>query len=131
MERRVFDAINFQRVSDVAEPLIWSDALANTSRAHSARMLAAHFFSHEDPIYGNLAERLARAGTDYWLSAENIFREKNFDDPVSIAIVEWMYSEGHRRNLLDARYAYTGVGVAIAADGTVAITQEFLTPRVH
>jgi uncharacterized protein YkwD len=129
IEQRVFKAINFQRVSDDAEALIWSNALAVTSRAHSSRMLNAGFFGHEDPVYGGLSARLTSAGLVYRRCGENVFREKNFDDPVSIAIVEWMYSEGHRNNLLLPEFTHSGVGVAVSGDGTVAVTQQFLTPR--
>jgi uncharacterized protein YkwD len=131
IEQRVFKAINFQRVSHVssgAGPLVWSDRLAATSRMHSARMLEAGFFGHEDPKYGNLSARMAAAGVDYSRCGENVFREQNYDDPVSIAVVEWMYSEPHRENLLMPQYTLTGVGAAMDADGTVAVTQQFLTP---
>ena len=128
IEQRIFNAINFQRVSGDAGPLLWSAQLAATAREHSARMLQAHFFGHEDPKYGNLSARLSAAGVAYQRCGENVFREKNFDDPVSIAVVEWMYSQGHRENLLLPQYTYTGVGAAANVDGTVAITQQFLDP---
>jgi uncharacterized protein YkwD len=128
IEQGVFKAINFQRASAGAEPLRWSDQLAITSRMHSARMLEAHFFGHEDPKYGNLPARLAAAGVDYSRCGENVFRERNFDDPVAVAIVEWMYSQPHRENLLMPEYTLTGVGAAMDAEGNVAITQQFLTP---
>jgi len=129
IEKRVFNAINFQRISGDAEPLLWSDTLTVTARAHSWRMLRGGFFGHEDPLYGNLAARLTAAGINYARSAENVFREKGYDDPVSLAVVEWMYSEGHRINLLTPEYIYTGVGVAESEDGTIVVTQQFLKPQ--
>jgi uncharacterized protein YkwD len=128
IEQRVFQAINFQRISVNAEPLVWSDPLGQTARVHSARMLEGRFFGHDDPKYGDLSARLTAAGVGYWRCGENVFREKNYDDPVAIAIVQWMYSDGHRRNLLLPEYTHTGVGVAVDVDGTVAVTQQFLTP---
>ncbi len=131
IEQRVFKGINFQRISHTssgAGPLIWSDQLAVTSRMHSARMLEARFFGHEDPKYGDLRARLASAGLDYSRSGENVFREKNYDDPASLAVVEWMYSDPHRENLLTPEYTLTGVGAAMDDDGTVTVTQQFLTP---
>jgi uncharacterized protein YkwD len=131
IEQRVFKAINFQRVSHTAigaGPLLWSEQLALTSRVHSARMLEARFFGHEDPKYGDLRARLAAAGLEYSHCGENVFRERNYEDPASIAVVEWMYSEPHRQNLLMPEYIYTGVGAALGEDGTVAVTQQFLTP---
>jgi uncharacterized protein YkwD len=128
IEQRVFSAINLQRVSANAAPLIWSDQLGLTARAHSARMLQARFFGHEDPKYGDLSTRLAAAGVDYQRCAENVFRERNYNDPVAVAIAKWMYSEAHRQNLLQPEYTHTGVGVAEDSEGTVTLTQQFLTP---
>jgi uncharacterized protein YkwD len=36
-----------------------------------------------------------------------------------------MASPGHRQNILDKNYSRTGIGVAIAPDGQVFITQVF------
>jgi uncharacterized protein YkwD len=35
----------------------------------------------------------------------------------------WMGSEDHRRNILDGNYTRQGIGVAVAADDKVYITQ--------
>lgn len=128
IERRVFDAINFQRVAADSEPLRWSPELCLTAREHSRRMLEAGFFGHNDPTYGDLAARLNRARIEWLRCAENVFRENGYQDPVSIAVVHWMYSEGHRRNLLLPAYTLSGVGVAIDVTRTTAITQQFILP---
>ncbi len=128
MERRVFDAINFQRVAADCDPLRWSAELCLTAREHSRRMLEAGFFGHDDPVFGALAARLDRAGIAWLKCGENLSREKDFQDPVSIAVVHWMYSPGHKRNLLQPEFTFSGVGVAVRAPGTVAITQQFMLP---
>jgi uncharacterized protein YkwD len=128
IERRVFDAINFQRVSQDSDPLAWDPRLCLAARDHSRRMIAAGFFGHVDPRFGDLVARLERAGIRWTRCAENVFQEKNFDDPVALAVVEWMYSPGHRRNLLNTEFTLTGVGVATGHDGRTAITQQFLIP---
>ena len=128
MEKRIFEAVNAQRANVQSPPLIWDDLLTRTAREHSRRMIEAGFFGHDDPQYGDLRARLTAAGVPWWMCAENVFREKNYSDPVSIAIVDWMHSEGHRRNLLSPEYTLSGVGVAAAEDGTMAMTQQFLTP---
>lgn len=125
LERRVFEAINFQRQGALSA-LRWNDALSRVARAHSQRMSDARFFSHEDPLFGGSGTRLSAAGIDWTMCAENIFRERNYEDPVSIAVIEWMYSPGHRDNIMSAEYEETGVGVALDAEGNHFITQEFL-----
>jgi uncharacterized protein YkwD len=37
----------------------------------------------------------------------------------------WMDSPGHRQNILDKGYTRTGIGVAVAGDDKVYITQMF------
>ena len=128
IERRVFDAINFQRVCKDREPLIWDEELARAARQHSERMLTVGFFGHKDPQLGDVDERLNRAGVAWLHCGENVFREKDWDDPVSIAVVSWMYSPGHRRNILDPDYTMSGVGVATDQEERVAITQNFVRP---
>ncbi len=92
-------------------------------------MLEGHFFSHEDPLRGDLASRLNAAGVIWARCAENVFRENGYTDPAAIAVVEWMYSTGHRNNLLTAAFQFTGVGVAMDPDGTFTATQQFVLPR--
>lgn len=126
IERRVFDAINFQRVSADAEPLSWDPTLAAAARSHSRRMLDFNFFSHHDPEQGDLAARLDRLSIRWKRCAENIFRGSHFVDPVALAVIEWMYSPGHRANLLEPAYTTTGVGVWTRSGETFAITQQFV-----
>ena len=129
IEQTIFEGINFQRASIGLAPLEWDPVLCRTARQHSRRMLEAHFFSHRDPVYGDLAGRLNFAGVAWSRCAENVFRENGYTDPAAIAIVEWMYSPGHRDNLLTAEFRLTGVGVAMDRDGTFTATQQFLVPR--
>ncbi len=129
LERRVFDAINFQRVCKDAEPLGWDDRLAAAARQHSERMLTVGFFSHNDPQLGDVGERITRASILWTHCGENIFREKDWEDPVPIAVVQWMYSPGHCRNILNPDFTLTGVGVFVDPEGRVAITQQFIRPR--
>ncbi len=128
IEQRIFEGINFQRVAFGYDALEWDPVLCRTARVHSRRMLEAHFFSHVDPVYGDLAQRLNAAGIAWIRCGENVFKERDYTDPAAIAVVEWMYSEGHRANVLTAEFRSTGVGVAFDSDGTYVATQQFLVP---
>ena len=126
LEYRVYAGINAQRRKHGVAPLAWNPALASTARAHSWRMLSAGFFAHQDPERGDLIQRINGAAIPWKSVAENIFREQGYDDPVSRAIVEWMYSGAHRLNLLRESFTDTGVGVAVSRDEEYYITQQFL-----
>jgi uncharacterized protein YkwD len=73
----------------------------------------------ENLAQGNLAKGATTTNgkTTYdWNSEEQI---------AATAVNNWMQSSGHRRNILDPVYTKTGIGVAIAKDGKVYITQNF------
>ena len=125
-EREIYRAINVQRGLYGLPELAWSDDLAYTARQHSARMLTAGFFAHRDPVYGDIAQRISAAGVRWSHIAENIFKARGYPDMVAMSVVEWMYSPGHRRNILNEVFLETGVGVAISRDKEYFITQQFL-----
>ena len=125
-EREVYRAINVQRGLYGVPELAWSDAIAVTARSHSWRMLTAGFFAHQDPLYGDFSQRISAAQLRWTHVAENIFKARGYPDMVAMSVVEWMYSPGHRRNILNAEFLETGVGIAISRDQEYFITQQFL-----
>lgn len=125
---QIFARINVLRARVNAPPLAWDSALAREARRESEDMARLGFFSHVNPERGDLGARLREVGIRWWRCAENILRENRFDDPVSVAEVEWWYSLPHRENLVNPVYTRTGVGLARASDDTVFATQMFLTP---
>ena len=42
------------------------------------------------------------------------------------AVENWMLSPGHRANILNPEFQESAIGVFVAADGTVYLTQEFI-----
>ena len=60
--------------------------------------------------------------------AENLEFNHRADDPAAVAAGHWMASPGHRKNLLGESFVRTGVGIAVAEDGGVWITQLFVSP---
>ena len=124
--RRIFSRINQLREGTGAEPLQWSDAVAECARQQSTRKVELRFPGHNDPERGSIAERLRAAGIDWALCGENIFMEKGWDDPVNYAVVFWWYSPGHQANLLNPEFTHTGVGLAQGPDRAWFVTQIFL-----
>lgn len=47
---------------------------------------------------------------------------------MSMAIMQWMYSAGHRVNLLGPAFTETGIGIAVSSEQEYYITQQFLRP---
>jgi uncharacterized protein YkwD len=128
IEIGIFDAVNQQRRDRGLPPLKWAGRLAEEARRHSLSMAERWFFSHADPVRGDLAQRLKEDGIPWSICAENLFEESGYADPVKAAVEGWMKSPGHRRNILDERMTLTGVGAALRGAGDVFVTQEFLRP---
>jgi uncharacterized protein YkwD len=128
LERAVVDAINRIRVEHGLDRLVADEALARIARDHSEAMRADGFFDHRDPAGRGPGDRLKAAGFRFRKVAENLEFNHRADDPVEVAAGHWLASPGHRKNLLGASFVRTGVGIAVAEDGGVWITQLFVNP---
>lgn len=128
LERQILAAVNQRRTKGKLLPLVWSDLLAKEARRHSIAMLEGGFFSHRDPVRGDLEQRLNDSpGKIPWRRcAENLFESSaTAPDRAAVAVQNWMESPGHRRNIMESSYTDSGVGVAIAEGGGYYVTQIF------
>lgn len=103
--------------------------LIGIARRHALDMAGRGYFSHYTPEGAGPGDRARAGGVRYGAFAENLARVRHAVEPAGLAVDAWLESPGHRRNLLDEGrigYRYTGVGVAIAPDGTVLLSQVFL-----
>ncbi len=127
LERTALDGVNAERAAAGLPPLECTVELCRLARLYSRDMVERHYFAHSDPE-GRMVDARADGAGIHWRSVgENIARNRGFKDPAEVAVREWMKSEGHRENILDARYRETGIGVWVAPDKTVYFTQIFLT----
>ena len=152
LERRVHELINQQRTISGFVPLFLDPVLSDIARDHSEDMAAWNYFAHVDPGGENPTDRGADAGytcrKDYasyytYGIAENLFQnnlyssatyysngrtEYDWSSPEEIAqttVSGWMNSSGHRENILTPSFDREGIGVAIAPDNKVYITEDF------
>ncbi|MFA4029982.1 MAG: hypothetical protein GDYSWBUE_001318 [Candidatus Fervidibacterota bacterium] len=131
LERSVFNLVNNERKKRGLAELAWREDLAAAALSHSRNMAFRNFFSHVDPIEGDLGKRLRRKNLRVSIAAENIFCCCNFTDYEKIAsecVRSWMNSRGHRKNILLTTVKFTGVGVAKSNDGKIYITQIYIAP---
>lgn len=63
----------------------------------------------------------------YAVMGENIAYNQGFADPGAFAVERWMQSEKHRANILSTEFRSMAIGSFVAADGTVYLTQTFIT----
>jgi uncharacterized protein YkwD len=98
------------------------------ARKHSEKMAHLGFFSHVTPEGLRLQDRAREAGiSHYSVIAENIAYNQGYDDPGAFAVERWMTSPGHRANILYSGFKSMAVGTFVAADGSVYLTQTFVT----
>jgi uncharacterized protein YkwD len=129
MESATETAVNRVRVQHGLPPLVPSEVLVETARAHSEDMLRRNFFDHQDPRGRKPADRVTSAGVSWTRVTENLAMNSGQDDPVASAVEGWMDSPGHRANVLDPAVTHTGVGIAEDGEGGYTFTQLFVALR--
>jgi len=128
IEKRAFLMTNAARQEKGLPPLSWDPVLCAMARAHSENMVRDRFFSHSTPDGLQMTDRAHAFGIAHFkLLGENIASNQGFDDPGGFAVQRWMLSPGHRANILNPQFRQSAIGVTVAADGTVFLTQEFIT----
>jgi uncharacterized protein YkwD len=150
LEKRIHSLINKERRKQGLSLLEWDDALSGIARGHSRDMAARTYFAHNSPEGRDFSSRYqergyqcaVRTGNTIYMGAENIalntlydsvttFNDKAYYDWNSEARIaettvrNWMESTGHRKNILTPYFKHEGIGVFIASDGKVYITQNF------
>ena len=128
IERRAFEETNRERVANGLPPLVWDAELCRMARNHSEDMGRQGYFSHVSPNGQRLRDRAKAVGIlHYQVLGENIAYNLGYDDPGAFAVERWMLSPGHRANILYAGFKSMAIGTFVAADGSVYLTQSFIT----
>jgi len=128
IERRAFEQTNVVRVKNGLAPLVWDAEVCRMARIHSESMSRQGYFSHVTPEGLRLRERARIVGIyQYNVLAENIAYNQGYDDPGAFAVERWMQSEKHRANILSPEFRAMAIGSFVAADGSVYLTQTFIT----
>lgn len=106
-EQKVFDLINAKRVANGLSALKIDDEVQNIARIKAQDMVDSNYFSHTSPTYGSPFNMMKSFGISYKTAGENIAGNSSN----SGAVNAWMNSEGHRANILNSSFNYTGIGV--------------------
>jgi uncharacterized protein YkwD len=128
IERRAFQKTNLARVQNGLSPLVWDADLYRMAREHSEKMAHDGYFSHVTPEGMRLRDRARAAGIlQFSLLGENIAYNQGYEDPGAFAVEKWMSSPGHRANILSDELRASAIGTFVSADGSVFLTQIFIT----
>ena len=130
LEKKAFALINDIRRINGLKELVWSDDVAKIARQHSNNMASNKFFSHRGLDGSMIDDRADSIGLRKWRAiGENIAYNRGYAKPTEFAVECWMKSAGHRENLLNTSWKETGIGIAVASDGSYYFTQVFLLRR--
>lgn len=125
-EYEVFQRINRERSKFRLSSLQWDDRLAKLARDYSRQMAREGFFGHYDPNGKTVTDRALSAHIKDWSTiGENLFFCEDHPTFVQTAVTGWMKSPTHRINILDREWTSTGIGIAVARDGSIFVTQVF------
>lgn len=127
LEESVFREVNQWRASRSLPALRWNGAAAEQARQHSKAIASGRRRLGHDGFQDRIAK--LRAKTPIAAAAENVAVSRGVRDVAGSAVSGWAASSGHRKNML-GDFTEAGVGVAVAGDGTVYVTQIYLTPAL-
>lgn len=106
-ELDVFNLINKQRTNNGLLPLKIDSEVQNVARVKAQDMIDNNYFSHNSPIYGSPFDMLKSYKVSYKTAGENIAGNSSN----TAAVNAWMNSSGHKANILNSSFNYTGIGV--------------------
>lgn len=106
-ELETFNLINQQRTNNGLKALKVDEEVQRVARIKAQDMVDNNYFSHTSPTYGSPFDMLNSFKVSYKTAGENIAGNSTN----SAAVIAWMNSSGHKANILNGNYNYTGVGV--------------------
>jgi uncharacterized protein YkwD len=109
--------LNAERTSRGLVALRTNTKLASAALAHSADMVANHYFAHEDKKGGGPEDRIQRAGYmpryGPWVIGENIAWGTDYLATPREIVRAWMNSPPHRHNILYTDFREIGIGIVV------------------
>lgn len=106
-EKEVFDLINKQRTNNGLPALQNDSEVQRIARIKAQDMVDNNYFSHNSSTYGSPFDMMKSFKVSYKTAGENIAANSSN----SSAVTAWMNSSGHKANILNSSFNYTGIGV--------------------
>ncbi len=123
IRRTIHEQVNQHRQSLGLRPLTLVPLISNQAEVHSRDMASGRVaFGHDG--FKTRVERIAQQ-LPHKSSAENVATNRGFDDPAREAVIGWLNSPGHRKNI-EGRYELTGIGITKDEKNEYYFTQIFL-----
>lgn len=121
-EKEVFNLINQQRTNNGLQALKIDEEVQRVARIKAQDMVDKNYFSHNSPTYGSPFDMLKSFKVYYKTAGENIAGNSSN----SAAVNAWMNSSGHKANILNSSFNYTGIGVVSSTKYGKVYVQMFI-----
>jgi uncharacterized YkwD family protein len=121
-EQKVLDLVNAERTKAGLEPLQIDMELQKVARLKAQDMSENNYFAHNSPTYGSPFDMMRQFNISFKAAGENLAGNSTAEG----AVKAWMNSEGHRENILNPKFNYTGIGIAPSATYTKIYVQMFI-----
>ena len=121
-EKEVFDLINKQRTNNGLAALKIDNEVQRVARIKAQDMVNNNYFSHNSPTYGSPFDMLKNFKVSYKTAGENIAGNSSNNG----AVTAWMNSSGHKANILNSSFNYTGIGVVSSSKYGKIFVQMFI-----
>lgn len=115
--------------------LTWHDGLAAVARGHSLDMLRRQYVAHVSPEGVTVAQRIERSRITYVACGENIgvFYGEAAGSRAAIDDIHQAFMNqprsltNHRGNILNPIWTHAGIGIAHNPDGSLVVSQNFIS----
>ncbi|MCX7710030.1 MAG: CAP domain-containing protein [Clostridia bacterium] len=121
-EQTLLNLINKERANAGIGPLAFDMELMKVARLKAKDMVDNNYFSHQSPTYGSPFDMMKQFGVTFKTAGENLAGNQTLEG----AVKAWMNSEGHRKNILNGSFNYTGLGIVPSPTYGKMLVQMFI-----
>ena len=121
-EQALLDLVNKARAEAGVGPLKFDAELMKVARLKAKDMVEKGYFSHESPTYGSPFDMMKQFGINFRTAGENIAGNRTVEG----AFKAWMNSSGHKQNILNSKFNYTGIGIVDSPTYGKILVQMFI-----
>jgi uncharacterized YkwD family protein len=121
-EQSLLNLINKARTDTGVAALDFDMDLMKDARLKAKDMADNNYFSHQSPTYGSPFDMMKQFGINFKTAGENIAGNQTVDG----AFKAWMSSEGHKKNILNANFNYSGIGIVSSQTYGKILVEQFI-----
>ena len=121
-DQTLLELVNKARADAGVGPLQFDAELMKVAELKAQDMVDNNYFSHQSPTYGSPFDMMRQFGISFKTAGENIAGNRTVEG----AFKAWMNSEGHKRNILNSGFNYTGLGIVDSSKYGKMLVQQFI-----